>query len=106
MRVPTGYLPSAEIAVGPRPNGPTFPHTSHVITAHVRDYQPRLSESLYQKTDPPRRMPAGTPDDWQLIARTLTAATHEDCRCYDGETIDEQPVPVGNQERLVFVPNR
>lgn len=51
-------------------------------------------------------MPAGTPDDWQLIARTLTAATHEDCRCYDGETIDEQPVPVGNQERLVFVPNR
>lgn len=38
-------------------------------------------------------MPAGTPDewlfeDWQLIARALTAAMHEDCRCYECDTID------------------
>ena len=38
-------------------------------------------------------MPAGTPDewlfeDWQLIARALNAATHEDCRCYECDTID------------------
>lgn len=56
-------------------------------------------------------MPAGTPDewlfeDWQLIARAFTATTHEDCRSYDCETIDEQSVPVGNQERLAFVLNR
>ncbi|MFC6906912.1 hypothetical protein [Halalkalicoccus tibetensis] len=38
-------------------------------------------------------MPAGTPDewlfeDWQLIARALTDATHENCRCYKCDTID------------------
>lgn len=33
-------------------------------------------------------MPAGTPDDWQLIARALTDAMHEDCRYYKCDTIN------------------
>ncbi|WP_122091423.1 hypothetical protein [Halalkalicoccus subterraneus] len=38
-------------------------------------------------------MPAGSPDewlfeDWQLIARTLIDTTHEDCQCYECDTID------------------
>ena len=38
-------------------------------------------------------MPAGTPDkwlysDWLLIARTLAKSKHDDCRCYDCDTID------------------
>ena len=41
----------------------------------------------------PRGRPARTPDewlfeDWQLIARVLNAATHEDCRYYECDTID------------------
>ncbi len=41
-------------------------------------------------------MPAGTPDewlfeDWQLIAHALTATTHENCRCYECDTIDTEP---------------
>ena len=38
-------------------------------------------------------MPAGPLDewlysDWLLIARTLTKSKHDDCRCYDCDTID------------------
>lgn len=38
-------------------------------------------------------MPAGTPDewlytDWLLIARAFENAKHEDCRCYECDTID------------------
>ncbi|MFC6906814.1 hypothetical protein [Halalkalicoccus tibetensis] len=38
-------------------------------------------------------MSAGTPDewlfeDWQLIARALMNTQHEDCRCYECDTID------------------
>ncbi|WP_122089772.1 hypothetical protein [Halalkalicoccus subterraneus] len=38
-------------------------------------------------------MPAGTPDewlfeDWLLIVHALNDATHENCRCYDCDTID------------------
>lgn len=27
-------------------------------------------------------------EDWQLIAHALNAVTHEDCRCYECDTID------------------
>ncbi|MDL5361326.1 hypothetical protein [Halalkalicoccus sp. NIPERK01] len=38
-------------------------------------------------------MPYGTPDewlfeDWQLIASALREAKHEDCRCYECDTVD------------------
>lgn len=38
-------------------------------------------------------MTAGAPDewlfdDWLLIARALTNAKHEECRCYECDTID------------------
>lgn len=40
-----------------------------------------------------RSMPAGTPDewlfeDWQLIARALPAATHDDCWYYECDAIN------------------
>ncbi|MDL5363857.1 hypothetical protein [Halalkalicoccus sp. NIPERK01] len=38
-------------------------------------------------------MPAATPDewlytDWLLIVQALNAAKHEECRCYECDTLD------------------
>ena len=63
------------------------------LAHHLGQYLLVATESLYQETDPPGRIPPGTPDewlfdDWQLIARALTATMHEDCQCYECDTID------------------